>query len=538
MDSGKANRTGRMLPVFLSFILASGCAQTYEFEYLYEGLPFSMERIERPSIPDREVCLSDFGGKGDGIAMNTEAFRSAIEHLSSLGGGHLVVPEGIWLTGPITLKDNIDLHVTPNAVILFSPDRDLYPIVETVFEGLDTRRCLAPVNADGARNISITGGGTIDGSGDAWRQVKKSKMTASQWKELLASGGFTDESGSVWYPDSTSYRGSVVSDAFNVPQGLETDEEWESVKTYLRPVLVGLKECENVLLEDVLFQNSPCWNIHPLMCRNVIIDNITVRNPWYSQNGDGIDIDSCDGVILVNSSFDVGDDAICIKSGKDEDGRRRARPCRNLIVDNCIVFHGHGGFVVGSEMSGGVENISVSDCSFLGTDVGLRFKSCRGRGGVVRNIHIDNIVMTDIPAEPLLFDLHYGGKSALEAAADGQSSEFDMEYVPADVTTPEFREIFISNIVCNGAGRAMYFNGIPEKPISGIRIEDCTIVSDKGADIRYSENVEMTGVHVRQSDGSGFVVANCRNVSLTDCADAQGGNPEVFQYNNENVELK
>ena len=538
MDSGKANRTGRMLPVFLSFILASGCAQTYEFEYLYEDLPFSMERIERPSIPDREVCLSDFGGKGDGIAMNTEAFRSAIEHLSSLGGGHLVVPEGIWLTGPITLKDNIDLHVTPNAVILFSPDRDLYPIVETVFEGLDTRRCLAPVNADGARNISITGGGTIDGSGDAWRQVKKSKMTASQWKELLASGGFTDESGSVWYPDSTSYRGSVVSDAFNVPQGLETDEEWESVKTYLRPVLVGLKECENVLLEDVLFQNSPCWNIHPLMCRNVIIDNITVRNPWYSQNGDGIDIDSCDGVILVNSSFDVGDDAICIKSGKDEDGRRRARPCRNLIVDNCIVFHGHGGFVVGSEMSGGVENISVSDCSFLGTDVGLRFKSCRGRGGVVRNIHIDNIVMTDIPAEPLLFDLHYGGKSALEAAADGQSSEFDMEYVPADVTTPEFREIFISNIVCNGAGRAMYFNGIPEKPISGIRIEDCTIVSDKGADIRYSENVEMTGVHVRQSDGSGFVVANCRNVSLTDCADAQGGNPEVFQYNNENVELK
>lgn len=538
MDSGKANRTGRMLSVFLSFILASGCAQTYEFEYLYEDLPFSMERIERPSIPDREVCLSDFGGKGDGIAMNTEAFRSAIEHLSSLGGGHLVVPEGIWLTGPITLKDNIDLHVTPNAVILFSPDRDLYPIVETVFEGLDTRRCLAPVNADGARNISITGGGTIDGSGDAWRQVKKSKMTASQWKELLASGGFTDESGSVWYPDSTSYRGSVVSDAFNVPKGLETDEEWESVKTYLRPVLVGLKECENVLLEDVLFQNSPCWNIHPLMCRNVIIDNITVRNPWYSQNGDGIDIDSCDGVILVNSSFDVGDDAICIKSGKDEDGRRRARPCRNLIVDNCIVFHGHGGFVVGSEMSGGVENISVSDCSFLGTDVGLRFKSCRGRGGVVRNIHIDNIVMTDIPAEPLLFDLHYGGKSALEAAADGQSSEFDMEYVPADVTTPEFREIFISNIVCNGAGRAMYFNGIPEKPISGIRIEDCTIVSDKGADIRYSENVEMTGVHVRQSDGSGFVVANCRNVSLTDCADAQGGNPEVFQYNNENVELK
>ena len=213
------------------------CAQ---YGYLYEDLPFDMEKISRPSIPDTRVSLEDFGGAGDGISMNTDAFRSAIEYLSSRGGGHLVVPEGIWLTGPITLVDNIDLHVTPNAVILFSPDRDLYPIVETVFEGLDTKRCLAPVNADGAKNISITGGGTIDGSGDSWRQVKKSKMTASQWKDLLASGGFTNAKGDIWYPDSSSFRGSVVSDAFNVPQGLQTEEEWESVKTYLRPVMIGL----------------------------------------------------------------------------------------------------------------------------------------------------------------------------------------------------------------------------------------------------------------------------------------------------------
>lgn len=511
-------------------MLATGCS-SYEFGYLYEDLPFDMPQVHRPDIPDHRVILTDFGAVGDGVTLNSEAFRKAIDSLSAMGGGHLVVPEGIWLTGPVTLKDNIDLHVTPDAIIRFSSDRELYPIVETVFEGLDTRRCISPVNAVGVKNVSITGGGTIDGSGDDWRQVKKSKMAPSQWKELLASGGFTNAKGDVWYPDSTSFRGSVVSDAFNVPQGMETEEDWESVKTYLRPVMISFMECENVLLEDVLFQNSPCWNIHPLMCRNVIISNVTVRNPWYSQNGDGLDIDSCEDVLVVNSSFDVGDDAICIKSGKDEDGRRRARPCRNLIVDNCVVFHGHGGFVVGSEMSGGVSNISVTNCRFLGTDVGLRFKSCRGRGGVVENVHIDGVTMMDIPAEPLLFDLHYGGKSALEAAEDEVAALYDIEPVPVDETTPEFRDIHISNIVCSGAARAMYFNGIPEKNISGITVENCLIVSEKGADIRYSDGVLLKNVDIRQADGDGFIFANCRNVRIESCRDAAGeGGVSVFRH--------
>ncbi len=522
--------------VLLAGISLLSCSSNYEFDYLYEDLPFEMTKVVRPQIPAREVSVDDFGGKGDGVFLNTKAFADAIDALSQLGGGRLVVPTGIWLTGPITLKDNIELHVRPDAVLLFSTDRSLYPIVETVFEGLDTKRCLAPINADGARNIAITGGGTIDGNGDSWRQVKKEKMAPTQWKKLLKSG-FTNAKGNVWYPDSTSYRGSIVSDAFNVPQGLASDEEWESVKTYLRPVLIGLKNCENVLLEDCLFQNSPCWNIHPLMCKNVIINHITVRNPWYSQNGDGLDVDSCEDVLVINSSFDVGDDAICIKSGKDEDGRRRGMPCRNLIVDNCIVFHGHGGFVVGSEMSGGVENIKVSNCRFLGTDVGLRFKSCRGRGGVVKNIHIEDIVMMNIPTEPLLFDLHYGGKSAVEAAEEG-ASPYDVAFVPADETTPQFRDIYIRDVVCSGAARAMYFNGIPEKNIENIVVEDCEIVSDKGADLRYSTGVTLSNVRITQSEGQGFSLANCRNVEIRDCSDASGAaSLDVFQHNSHNVTI-
>ena len=527
----------RSAALFVASLILLACGTDYEFRHLYEDLPFEMAKVQRPDIPVRQVNIEDFGGVGDGVFLNTEAFAEAIDVLSQAGGGRLVVPTGVWLTGPITLKDNIDLHIRPDAVLLFSTDRDLYPIVETVFEGLDTKRCLAPINADGAKNIAITGGGTIDGNGDSWRQVKKSKISPSQWKALLKSGGFTSVKGDLWYPDSTSYRGSVVSDAFNVPQGLTTEEEWNSVKTYLRPVLIGIKNCENVLLEDCLFQNSPCWNIHPLMCKNVIINNITVRNPWYSQNGDGLDVDSCENVLVINSSFDVGDDAICIKSGKDEDGRRRARPCRNLIVDNCIVFHGHGGFVVGSEMSGGVENIKVSNCRFLGTDVGLRFKSCRGRGGVVKNIYIEDIVMMNIPTEPLLFDLHYGGKSAVEAAAEG-ASPFDVEYVEADETTPQFRDIYIKDVVCSGAARAMYFNGIPEKNIENIVVEDCEIVSTKGADLRYSNGVHLRNVNITQSEGQGYSVANCSNVLIEDCTDASGSESlNVFQHNSTNVKI-
>lgn len=528
----------RVTAYVLAIIIFASCNLNYDFTKLYEDLPFEMEQVQRPNIPDREVDIRDFGGIGDGVALNSAPFEKAIDALSKKGGGRVVVPTGVWLTGPITLKDNIELHIKPDAVLLFSTDRDLYPIVETVFEGLDTKRCISPINAVGAKNIAITGGGTIDGNGDSWRQVKKSKMAPSQWKELLKSGGFTNEKGDLWYPDSSSFRGSVVSDAFNVPQGLETEEEWNSVKTYLRPVLVSFKECENVLMEDCLFQNSPCWNIHPLMCKNVIINNVTVRNPWYSQNGDGLDVDSCENVLVVNSSFDVGDDAICIKSGKNEDGRRRARPCRNLIVDNCIVFHGHGGFVVGSEMSGGVQNIKVTNCRFLGTDVGLRFKSCRGRGGVVENIYIEDIVMMNIPTEPLLFDLHYGGKSAVEAAEDG-ASPFDVAYVPADETTPQFKDIFIRNVVCSGASRAMYFNGIPEKNIENIVVEDCEIVSDKGADLRYSNGVLLKDVKIFQSQGAGYSVANCCNVVIEGCSDASTAElPEVFQYKTENLAIR
>ena len=494
-----------------ALLLVSSCGKQGgdEFAYLYENLPFKMERVARPVIPDLRVSVKDFGGVGDGVTLNTEAFAKAMKHLSDKGGGHLDVPAGIWLTGPIEILSNCDLHVTPNAVIIFDPDRDLYPIIQTVFEGLDTRRCESPVHAESARNISITGGGVLDGSGEAWRMVKKSKLTDGEWRKLVASGGIVSRDGRIWYPDEGFEKATMFSN-MNVPSADLTEEQWNEIKSFLRPNMVSLRNCENVLLEDCSFQNSPCWNVHPLMCKNVIVNRVNIRNPYYSQNGDAIDVDSCENVLITNSTFDAGDDGICIKSGKDADGRRRARPCKNLIVDNCTVFHGHGGFTVGSEMSGGVENIKVSNCRFLGTDVGLRFKSTRGRGGVVKNIYINDIYMKDILADAILFDLFYGGKSAVEAAAE-KDETINVPAVPVDETTPEFRDIYISNVCCNGASRAMLFNGLPEMPVTNINVSDCTITADEGITLRNSQDITFKNVKCYPEKGDAITTLRVKN---------------------------
>ena len=494
-----------------ALLLVSSCGKQGgdEFAYLYENLPFKMERVARPVIPDLRVSVKDFGGVGDGVTLNTEAFAKAMKHLSDKGGGHLDVPAGIWLTGPIEILSNCDLHVTPNAVIVFDPDRDLYPIIQTVFEGLDTRRCESPVHAEGARNISITGGGVLDGSGEAWRMVKKSKLTDGEWRKLVASGGIVSRDGRIWYPDEGFEKATMFSN-MNVPSVDLTEEQWNEIKSFLRPNMVSLRNCENVLLEDCSFQNSPCWNVHPLMCKNLIVNRVNIRNPYYSQNGDAIDVDSCENVLITNSTFDAGDDGICIKSGKDADGRRRARPCKNLIVDNCTVFHGHGGFTVGSEMSGGVENIKVSNCRFLGTDVGLRFKSKRGRGGVVKNIYINDIYMKDILADAILFDLFYGGKSAVEAAAE-KDETVNVPAVRVDETTPEFRDIYISNVCCNGASRAMLFNGLPEMPVTNINVSDCTITADEGITLRNSQDITFKNVKCYPEKGDAITTLRVKN---------------------------
>lgn len=483
-----------LLVVAFTFTACANADNPYKM--YTDGLPFDMPEVSAPAIPDYEVTVTDFGAVGDGETLCTEAFAKAIDALTEKGGGHLIVPRGVWHTGPIVLKSNIDLHLEMGAVILFAADESLYPLIETSFEGLDTRRCQSPLSAKGAENISVTGQGAIDGNGQYWRPVKKSKVTDGQWKSLTSSGGVTKKN--IWMPSEGYAKGDSAAN-MNVPTGVRTEEDWNSIRRFLRPVMVSLVNCKNVLLQGVIFQNSPAWNLHPLMCENIIIEDVLVRNPSYAQNGDALDLESCKNALIINSKFDAGDDGICIKSGKDADGRRRGMACENVVVDGCTVFAGHGGFVVGSEMSGGVKNIYVADCQFLGTDVGLRFKSTRGRGGIVENIYIDGISMNDIKNDAITFNMYYGGKSVAEVLADGDNPD-TADIQPVDETTPIFRNIDIKNVVCNGCGRPMEFTGLPEMPIDGITLKDINIITKGEPVFENAKNITQTNVNIRKEE--------------------------------------
>jgi len=246
------------------------------------------------------ISITRYGAKPDGVTLNTKSINEAIEACSKKGGGVVLVPTGYWLSGPIVLKSNVNLHLQKNAVLQFTKDFSQYPLVAGNWEGLPQMRNQSPISATNATNIAITGFGIIDGAGEAWRMVKKEKLTESNWKKLVASGGVLSDDKKIWYPTESSYKGSKLKNP-GVISPEKTMEFYQEVKDFLRPNLLVLTKCNKVLLEGVTFQNSPAWNLHPLMSENITIRNITVKNPWYAQNGDGVDLESCKNVLVENS---------------------------------------------------------------------------------------------------------------------------------------------------------------------------------------------------------------------------------------------
>ena len=491
----------------------------------YSGIEFKMPVVKEPVIPANSISITECGAVSGGQLLCTEAFQQAIARLSKMGGGRVVIPRGTWLTGPITLQSNIELFTEAGALVIFSTDKSLYPLVSTNFEGFNTYRCTSPINGRNLENIAFTGKGVYDGSGDVWRAVKKEKLTDSQWKKLVASGGIVSENGKTWFPSEQFRTGEKLAE-MNVPRTLKTVAEFEKIRDFLRPVMVSLVSCKKVLIEGATFQNSPAWCIHPLLCEDLTVRNVTVKNPWYSQNGDGIDIESCKNSLVVDSNFDVGDDAICIKSGKDKEGRDRGVATENLIIKNCIVYHGHGGVTVGSEMSGGVRNMHVSNCTFIGTDVGLRFKSNRGRGGIVENIFISGIEMANIPAQAISFDLFYGGKSASEAMEEGEARKETAIPAVSD-ETPQFRKIFIRDVNCKGAHQAIFLQGLPEMNLVDVQLDHIQMEANIGFTCVDANGVSVKNLTLLTKKYPVMDFRNCRNVEMDGLKLSQENQPVI-----------
>jgi polygalacturonase len=469
--------------------------------YSWTNLP----KVASTSFKKDTISIVKYGAKADGIFLNTKSINSAISACSAKGGGVVLIPAGLWLTGPVVLKSNVNLHIDRAALLQFTDDKSQYKLIEANWEGHAAYRNESPISGTNLVNIAITGEGVIDGNGEVWRAIGKDRLTPEEWKQKVASGGVVSENGNSWYPSQSYLKGLKTPKAGYIEPGSSAEANME-MKDFFRPNMLVLTNCKRILLQNATFQNSPAWCLHTLLCEDLTLRGVRVRNPWYAQNGDAIDVESCKNVLIENSTFDAGDDGICVKSGRDEEGRKRGKPTENMIVRNNVVYRAHGGFVIGSEMSGGARNIFVSDCSFIGTDIGLRFKTTRGRGGVVEKIYIKNIVMKDIITSAILFDMYYMGKSPNED--EGSITE---NLLPVTEATPQFREFYVSNVVCNGADKGLMIRGLPEMSIKGIHLDNITLKTKKGIEIVEGKDVTLKNVYVESQNSNPLITIRNSN---------------------------
>jgi len=414
-----------------------------------------------------------YGAKNDSSKTATKAIAAAINAASKKGGGTVYFPAGKYLTGPIHLKSNITIFIDAGAELHFSDNFDDYlPMVQSRYEGVDVKSFSPLFYAYKAENISIIGRGLINGHGKKW------------WDYVLS---FKEG------PTRNKYQ--KIFDSLN-RDILLPDDPSQMKKGFLRPPFIQPMYCRNVLIEGITIINSPFWTITPEFCENVTVDGVTINNPK-SPNTDGINPSSCRYVHISNCHISVGDDCITIKSGKDIPGRTKATPAENYTITNCTMLSGHGGVVIGSEMSGDVRKITISNCIFDGTDRGIRIKTTRGRGGIVEEIRVDNIIMKNIQRQAIVLDMAYTRTQP----------------EPVSERTPQFRNIHLSNITAQ-TNEAIYINGLAEMPVDDITFSDIQFDAQTGATIKEASNIAFHNVRITTKDGSSVMAENVKGLVL------------------------
>jgi polygalacturonase len=415
----------------------------------------------------------NYGAKNDSSKIATKSIAAAIDAAFKKGGGTIYFPAGKYLTGPIHLKSNITIFIDAGAELHFSDNFDDYlPMVESRYEGVDVKSFSPLFYAYNAENIAIIGRGLINGHGQKWWNYVLTfddTKPRNKWQKI-----FDAENKNIIMPDDSA----------------------QTKRGFLRPPFIQPMYCKNVRIEGIKIINSPFWTVNPEFCENVTVDGVTIENP-HSPNTDGINPESCKYVHITNCHISVGDDCITIKSGRDVQGRMKAAPAENYTITNCTMLSGHGGVVIGSEMSGGVKKITISNCVFDGTDRGIRIKTTRGRGGVVEEIRVDNIIMKNIKQQAIVLDMMYSRRPP----------------EPVSERTPQFRNIHLSNITAQ-TNEAIYINGLVEMPVEDITFNDIQFDAQKGANIKEANGIEFHNVRITTKEGSSITAENVKGLVI------------------------
>ena len=420
------------------------------------------------TLKAERVDMLKSGAKADGKTLNTTLINHTVDRLSQAGGGTLFFPAGTYLTGTIRLKSNITLELEAGATLLFSDNFDDYlPFMEVRHEGVMMKSFSPLISAMDAENITIKGEGTLDGQGKAW------------WTEFFRIYVDLEKNG---MRELNKYQ--PLWERENDVEALyaETNEDWHGTlkRRFFRPPFIQPVRCRRVRIEGVKIINSPFWTVNPEFCDNVVVTGVTIHNVP-SPNTDGINPESCRNVHISDCHISVGDDCITLKSGRDAQARRLGVPCENITITNCTMLSGHGGVVIGSEMSGSVRKVTISNCVFDGTDRGIRNKSTRGRGGVVEDIRVSNIIMSNIKREAVVLNLKY--------------SEMPVE--PMSERTPLFRDISISGLTAVGVKTPVKIVGLEEAPVTDIILRDINVKNAREKCIfENCERIRLTDVIV------------------------------------------
>ena len=415
--------------------------------------PSILQRIKPPRFPKHTLYLDRFGAKPDGRTDCTAAFRAAIDQCSKAGGGRVVVPAGTYLTGAIHLKSNVNVEVSEGATIKFSTNpKDYLPVVFSRWEGTELFNYSPFIYAFEQQNIAITGKGTLDGQSNNEHWWPWNGRPQYGWKEGMGQQR----------PD----RNALLAMS---EKGVPVKERVFGEGHYLRPQFIQPYRCQNVLIDGVTIVNSPMWEIHPVLCRNVIVQNVRINS--HGPNNDGCDPESCSDVLIKGCTFDTGDDCIAIKSGRNADGRRLKAPTENIIVQDCVMKDGHGGITVGSEISGGVRNLFAENCKLdsPNLDHALRVKNNAMRGGLLEDLHFRNLEVGQVAHAVITIDFNY---------EEGAKGSF----------TPVVRNYTVDNLRSSKSKYALDVQGFPSAPIMNLRLRKCTF--DNVADGNIVKNVK------------------------------------------------